>query len=144
MDFIRKLLNKHRDILLYLIFGALTTLVNYVIYFPLYRYCALPASVSNVIAWAGAVIFAFLTNKPFVFQSHDWSGKVVIPELGKFVGSRVFSGLVETGFIGLTVDALKWHSLGMKISASVLVIILNYLASRWLVFSNKTDDSGEI
>lgn len=144
MDKLKQTWSRYRDVLLYLLFGGLTTLVNYLIYFPLYQYCAMSATLSNILAWVGAVIFAFLTNKPFVFQSHDWSKKVVLPELGKFVGSRVFSGLVETGFIGLTVDALKWHSLGMKISASVLVIILNYLASRWLVFSKETDDSGEI
>lgn len=137
MDLIKRIWNRYRDILLYLVFGGLTTLVNYLIYFPLYRYCALPASISNMIAWAGAVFFAFLTNKPFVFGSHDWSKSVVLPELGKFVGSRVFSGLAETGFLALTVDLLKWHGLAMKVIASIAVIILNYIASRWFVFKKK-------
>ena len=137
MDKVKKIWDRYRDVLLYLIFGALTTLVNYLIYFPLYRCCALPASVSNVVAWAGAVVFAFLTNKPFVFGSHDWSKKVVLPELGKFVGSRVFSGLAETAFLALTVDVLKWHGLVMKVIVSIAVIILNYIASRWFVFKRK-------
>ena len=137
MDKIKKIWNRHRDILLYLFFGGLTTLVNFVIYLPLYHLCALPASISNIIAWIGAVIFAFLTNKPFVFGSHDWSKKVVFPELGKFVGSRVFSGFAETGFIALTVDFLKWHGFAMKVIASVAVIVLNYIASRWFVFKRK-------
>lgn len=137
MDIVKRIWNRYRDVLLYLIFGGLTTLVNYLIYFPLHHFCALSAALSNIVAWIGAVVFAFLTNKPFVFQSHDWSRAVVLPELGKFIGSRVFSGLLETGYIALTVDVLKWHSLAMKLIASVAVIIINYVASRWLVFKNK-------
>ena len=137
MEKLKYIWNRYRGILLYLFFGGLTTLVNYLVYFPLYYFCDLPAAFINILAWAGAVIFAFLTNKPFVFESHDWSGKVVIPELGKFVGSRVFSGLAETGLIALTVDLLKWPGLAMKIAASILVIILNYIASRWFVFRKK-------
>ena len=137
MDNIKHIWNRYRDLLLYLIFGGLTTLVNYLIYFPLHYNCSLSATFSNIIAWIGAVIFAFLTNKPFVFRSCDWSCAVVIPEFGKFIGSRVLSGLLETAFIALTVDVLKWHSLLMKIIASVAVIIMNYVASRWLVFKKR-------
>lgn len=137
MDKLKHIWNRYRGILLYLFFGGLTTLVNYVIYFPLYYFCDMPASVINILAWTCAVIFAFFTNKPFVFESHDWSAEVVFPELGKFVGSRVFSGLAETGLIALTVDLLKWSGTAMKIAASILVIILNYIASRWFVFHKK-------
>ena len=83
------------------------------------------------------MIFAYLTNKPFVFESHDWSKEVMLPELGKFVSSRLFSGLLETGFIALTVDLLNWHSLAMKVIASIAVIVINYVASRWLIFKKK-------
>ena len=137
MDKLKMIWNRYRDILLYLFFGALTTLVNYLIYFPLYHLCVLPASVSNILAWIGAVVFAFLTNKPFVFKSHDWSKNTVLSELGKFVGSRIFSGLVETGWIAITVDLLKWNGLVMKVIASIVVIVLNYIASRWFVFKKK-------
>lgn len=134
MDKLKQIWNKHRDILLYLIFGGLTTLVNYLVYFPLHHVFHVPASLSNFVAWVVAVVFAFLTNKPFVFQSHDWSSATVISEVCKFVGSRFFSGLLETGWIALTVDFLKWNSVAMKLIASVAVIIINYVASRWLVF----------
>ena len=72
---------KHYDIISYLFFGVLTTAVNYLIYLPCYNLLHFSASVSNVIAWAFAVAFAYLTNKPFVFKSHDWSAKTVVPEL---------------------------------------------------------------
>ena len=131
---IRNLIEKHYDILVYLVFGVLTTVVNYVVYLPCYNLLHLSAAVSNVLAWAVAVAFAYLTNKPFVFHSHDWSAKTVIPELAKFVGSRIGSGGLETLIIFLTVDCLSWNGNVMKLMTSVLVVIINYVASKLLVF----------
>ena len=134
MDKLRIYVDKHRDILLYLVFGVLTTAANYVVYLPCYNILHLSAAVSNVIAWIAAVIFAYLTNKPFVFRSHDWSVKTVVPELTKFVGSRILSGGLETLIIFITVDCLLWDGNLMKLVTSVLVVILNYVASKLLVF----------
>ena len=131
---IRALVEKHYDILAYLFFGVLTTVVNYLIYLPCYNLMNLSAAVSNILAWLVAVVFAYLTNKPFVFHSHDWSAKTVIPELGKFVGSRMASGGLETLVIFVTVDCLLWNGNVMKLVTSVLVVILNYVASKLLVF----------
>lgn len=127
-------LKKHFDILAYLVFGVLTTVVNYLVYLPCYNLLELSASLSNVIAWAGAVIFAYLTNKPFVFKSYDWSLGTVIPEFTKFVGGRVVSGGLETGIILVTVDLLGLNGNIMKLVTSVLVVILNYIFSKLLVF----------
>jgi putative flippase GtrA len=131
---IRNLIAKYYDILAYLVFGVLTTVVNYLVYLPCYNLLEMSAAVSNVIAWAVAVAFAYLTNKPFVFRSHDWSAKTVIPELTKFVGSRIASGALETGIIFLTVDLLAWNGNVMKLVTSVIVVVLNYIASKLLVF----------
>lgn len=131
---IKELIRRHYDILAYLFFGGLTTVVNYIVYLPCYNGLGLSASVSNVIAWVAAVAFAYLTNKPFVFKSHDWSWKTVGPELMKFVGCRVGSGLAETAIIFVTVDCLFWNGNWMKLVTSVLVVILNYVGSKLLVF----------
>ena len=128
------LVKKHRDILLYLIFGVLTTLVNYAVYLPLFNFAGASATFSNAVAWIAAVIFAFLTNKPFVFGSHDWRPKTLLPELGKFLGCRIGSGLAETAILFLTVDFLHWNGNVWKLVTSVLVVILNYVASKLLVF----------
>ena len=133
-----QLMKKHWDIVSYLFFGGLTTVVNYLIYLPCYNWLHLSATVSNVIAWVVAVAFAYLTNKPFVFHSNDWSWKVVLPELGKFLGCRVGSGALETFFLLLTVDLLQFNGNWMKVITSVLVIILNYVGSKWLVFRKKS------
>ena len=131
---IRALLEKYWDVITYLFFGVLTTVVNYVIYLPVYNLLGLSAAVSNAIAWVVAVAFAYLTNKPFVFRSHDWSAKTVVPELTKFVGCRLASGVMETVILFVTVDLLGGNGNLWKLVTSVLVVILNYLASKLLVF----------
>lgn len=135
---IKKLILRYYDVLAYLFFGVLTTLVNYAVYLPCYNLLHWTASVSNVVAWVAAVAFAYLTNKPFVFKSHDWSFSVVWPELTKFVGCRIGSGLLETGIIFVFVDWLQFDGNIFKLITSVLVVILNYFASKLLVFRKKT------
>ena len=133
----RSLWEKYRSILIYLIFGVLTTAVNYLVYIPCLNLLGLSASVSNVIAWCVAVLFAFLTNKPFVFESKDWSAKTVVPEFTKFVGTRVASGLMETVILMVAVDMLGWNGVIWKLVTNVIVVILNYIGSKLLVFRRK-------
>lgn len=137
MKTLKDLFVKYYDIISYLFFGALTTLVNYLVYLPCFNWLGLSATVSNIIAWAVAVIFAYLTNKPFVFRSYDWSMKTVLPEFTKFLGCRVGSGVLETLIIFITVDCLSINGNLMKVITSVLVVILNYVASKLVVFTKK-------
>lgn len=133
----KKLIEKYRDIISYLFFGVLTTAVNYVVYLPCYNIFGLSAALSNAVAWVAAVAFAYLTNKPFVFKSHDWSMKTVLPELTKFIACRVGSGVLETAILLITVDWFSWDGNAMKLIASVLVVILNYVGSKLLVFHKR-------
>ena len=137
MEKLKQLIIKYYDILAYLVFGVLTTVVNYLVYLPCYNLLGLPAVVSNVIAWVVAVAFTYVTNKPFVFRSHDWSAKTVVPELTKFVGTRVASGGMESAIIWIAVDLLGGNGNLWKLVTSVLVVILNYVGSKLLVFRNK-------
>lgn len=121
----------------YLFFGVLSTIVNYVVYLPCYHLLGLSASVSNAISWVCAVAFAFLTNKPFVFNSHDWSKKTLIPELTKFISCRIASGVMETVILLVFVDILGGNGTIWKLVTSVLVVIVNYIGSKLLVFRQK-------
>lgn len=132
LDFVKK----YRRVLTYLVFGILTTIVNYLVYLPCYNLLKIPASVSNVISWACAVLFAYLTNKPFVFRSRDWSVRTVVPEFLKFVGCRAASGAMETGALLLFVDILHQNGNLWKLAVSILVVIVNYVGSKLLVFRN--------
>ena len=131
---IKELFARYYDVLTYLFFGGLTTVVNYLVYLPCYNWLQISAGVSNMIAWVVAVAFAFLTNKPFVFKSHDWSSKTVIPELTKFVSCRIASGAAETLILLVSVDILHWNGNLWKIITSVLVVVMNYFASKLVVF----------
>lgn len=137
MKKLRALFERYYDVISYLFFGGLTTIVNYLVYLPCYNWWGISSGVSNMIAWVAAVAFAYLTNKPFVFKSHDWSAKTVWPELTKFVGCRGGSGLTETAFLLVTVDILGWNGNWMKLITSVLVVVLNYFGSKFLVFTKK-------
>ena len=131
---VRNWIRKYKDLLLYLFFGGLVTVVNYLVYLPLYNLAHWPASVSNGVAWVVAVAFAFVTNKPFVFRSYDWSLKTVIPELWRFTLCRVGSGALETGLLFVLVDCLSFGGNLTKLLLSVMVILLNYFGSKYLVF----------
>ena len=134
---IKALIQKHYDILVYLVFGVLTTAVNYIVYLPCYNLLTLSSAVSNAIAWAVAVAFAYVTNKPFVFHSHDWSVKTVVPELTRFVGTRLGSGGLETLILLVFVDLLHGNGNLWKLLTSVLVVVINYIGSKLLVFRKK-------
>ena len=136
-DIIKRAFLKYHDLIIYLIFGVLTTVINYLVYLPCYHFFSLRSAVSNMIAWVAAVAFAYLTNKPFVFRSYDWSAKTVIPELMKFVGTRIGSGGVETLILFVTVDILGMDGIVWKLLTSVLVVILNFVGSKRMVFRNK-------
>jgi len=134
---LRRLIREYSEVLTYLLFGVLTTAVNYLVYLPCYNLLHLSAGVSNIIAWVIAVAFAFVTNKPFVFKSHDWSAKTVLPELAKFVSCRIASGVLETAILFVTVDIWLWDGNWIKVVTSILVVILNYVGSKLLVFRKK-------
>lgn len=134
---IRTLVVQYWDVLSYLIFGVLTTVVNYLVYLPVYNLLGFSAALSNAIAWVLAVAFAYVTNKPFVFKSHDWSAKTVVPELTKFVSCRIASGAAETVILLIAVDLLSWNGNIWKLITSVLVVVLNYFASKFVVFRKK-------
>ena len=133
----RKLLtlcHRFREIGSYLFFGILTTTINYFVYLLLLNGACLSGAISNAVAWAAAVIFAFLTNKPFVFHSHDWSAKTVIAEFTRFVSCRFISGVAETVLIFLLVDILMMNGNVIKLIISVLVVIMNYITGKWFAF----------
>lgn len=137
MEKIIQLVKKYWSIVSYVFFGAVTTVVNLVVYYICYHMAGLNSDLSTVIAWVLAVLTAFLTNKPFVFGSHDWSMKVLLPEAGSFFGCRLGSGLVELVLMHVTVEMLGWPGMLMKLLVNVIVMILNYVASKLLVFRNK-------
>ena len=124
---------------MYLIFGGLTTIINWLVYVLLVT-VGQDIEVTNVIAWLVAVLFAYVTNRAFVFQCKATNKKEVFKEFVRFFGSRVATGIVEiVGFpvlyrIGLNQELLGIDGFLAKITVSVAVIILNYVCSKVIVF----------
>ncbi|MBE5813259.1 MAG: GtrA family protein [Clostridiales bacterium] len=134
----KKLINKGIEIykkykmpILYLVFGALTTLINILTYLLFYEIIKLGNVPSNIIAWIIAVIFAFATNKTYVFESKS---KSILYELTTFLACRLGTGIIDLGIMFVTVDILIFDATLMKIISNVIVIILNFVFSKLIVF----------
>ena len=134
-------IKKYESVILYLIFGVLTTLVNFAAYHICYTKLQFPNLVSNTIAWILSVLFAFITNKIWVFKSKSFQTELVLRELITFVVSRLSTWLLETVIMIVGVDILKGYWLIAKVIASVLVVILNYVFSKLFIFRKNNENA---
>lgn len=132
-----KKIEKYKGVLLYLIFGVLTTLINVIVYWISYYSLSASNIVSTVIAWIIAVLFAFITNKYYVFDSKSLKKEIVLHELYYFLICRIGTGILDVMIMYFFVDLLNFPALLMKAAANVLVIILNYIASKLVIFKHK-------
>lgn len=133
----KAIFEKHRELILYVVFGGVTTLVNLGVYFLCYDIWGWSSDLSVILAWLLSVLTAFLTNKPFVFESHDWSMEVTAPEAAEFFGCRLASGLMELAVMHVAVELLGLPGTPMKLLVNILVIIINYVGSKLWVFRKK-------
>lgn len=137
---------KHKEIIMYLIMGFLTTAVNWIVYTAGVKYIELSVTLSNILAWVIAIIFAYITNKILVFESYSWRFTFLIKEFFLFVSSRLITGLIEIfGFQFLIENGFCYSILGIrgmltKVAVSVIVVILNYVFSKLIIFKNKSDE----
>lgn len=146
----------NREVLSYLLFGALTTVVSLVTFwlpnrlFSAVGYAGVlhyllhsPKDFSyvesNVISWVCAVAFAFVTNKLFVFESKARDQKTVLRELSSFVGGRLTTLLVDTALMFLLVTVLSVGEMFSKVLVQIVIVLLNYFISKLFVFRNHAD-----
>ncbi|MDD2361764.1 MAG: VanZ family protein [Oscillospiraceae bacterium] len=125
----------NRETVSYLIFGILTTLINLVTYGVCYNIFGIHNLVSNAIAWVVAVIFAYVVNKIFVFQSHTENFKQAFREFRLFIGARVFSFTVDELGMWLLVNILAVNPGISKIGMNIIVLIINYIFSKLFIFT---------
>lgn len=136
MKKIIELIKKYQSIIKYLIFGVLTTVVNIISYYICYEIVGISNIVSTIISWLIAVLFAFITNKLFVFDSKKWD-KNSVKEIINFFSFRVATGVVEVLMMYVFVDLLSFNGTVMKLITNIIVIILNYIASKIFVFKKR-------
>lgn len=128
---------KYKQTILYLIFGVLSTIVNILTYIFCTRNLNIEFLISNWIAWIIAVLFAYITNKFFVFESKKTNIKFLIKELSSFVSCRLLSGIIEMILMYIIISLMSLNDFIVKIITNVVVVILNFIFSKLIIFKNK-------
>ena len=137
IDKIKGLLIKYKSIILYGIFGVLTTILNIGAYALCYNVLNIANVPSVLIAWVVGVIFAFFTNKVWVFGSKSFESKLFFRELFMFFVARAVTGVLDIVIMYVCVDVFAWDAVLCKTGSNILVIILNYVFSKLIVFKKK-------
>ena len=132
-----KLYKKYKEIILYLIFGVLTTVINIVSFFLCSNILQIDYKISNVISWFMSVLFAFITNKTIVFESKDKNKRETTKEIIFFFIARILSLIVDMGLMIIMVDIIKSNTLISKIIVNIVIIIINYILSKFLIFKKE-------
>ena len=125
---------KHKEVLMYLLFGGLTTVVSIVTFALFNQVMGMNELVANVLSWILAVLFAYVTNRTWVFSSSADTKAGIAREMASFFGGRVATLLVEEGLIAVFITWLGFPAMPVKIAAQVIVIVLNYVISKLFVF----------
>lgn len=131
MHFFKNFLIKYKELISYLVFGVLTTIVNFIIYFYLCS-IGLNYKISNIIAIFCSILFAYITNKIFVFKILHI--KNILQEFIKFVSFRLVSSIFDMAFLIFLVDYIKTPNFIAKVLTSVIVVVLNYIFSKLFIF----------
>lgn len=134
---LKKLYNKYKDIIPYLFFGVCTTIINVIVYWLMAHPLSMGTTISTLVAWLVAVIFAYVTNRKWVFHSKAKSRKEILEEIGSFFACRIGTGIVDWVIMLLFVNLIGFNDVIIKFLANVIVIILNYIASKFIIFDNK-------
>lgn len=128
---IKNLITKNKQIILYLVFGGLTTLINIISYFLCTKIFNINWQISNIVAWVLAVLFAYVTNKFLVFESKN---KKVFKEVIYFFVFRLISLIMDMGFMYLFLDLINLNDMISKLIVQLLIIIINYIFSKFIIF----------
>ncbi|MCM3763509.1 GtrA family protein [Neobacillus niacini] len=126
-----------KEVISYLVFGVLTTLVNIVSYFILVKFMGIDYKWATTIAWVLSVLFAFITNKLYVFNSRRMGVAILAKEFVSFVFFRLLSYFIDIGMMILLVEWLKVDDVFAKVAANVVVIVMNFFASKLFVFKTE-------
>lgn len=141
MKKILELYKKYKEVVNYLIFGGLSTLVNFVSYYIFARTLNIDEVISSGLSWFCAVLFAYVTNKLFVFETKKSNKKEVIKEMLSFFLARVISGaLCDVGTFALMIKVLGINDIIAKLVTQVMVIIVNYLFSKLIVLKKEKNN----
>ncbi|MEE0752319.1 GtrA family protein [Frisingicoccus sp.] len=133
----KALFMKYKEVISYLFFGVLTTVVNFVVYFACTDGLHINYLAATAVSWVAAVLFAYVTNRKWVFESKVRGFMPILREMAVFVGCRVFSGVMDMGIMFISVDMIGISDRIAKFITQVAVVVLNYIFSKIIIFRNK-------
>lgn len=135
---------KYKSVLLYLFFGGLTTILSIIVFWAFGDgILGFNEHIANAISWIAAVTFAFLTNRTWVFNAPVDSVKAFFKQAMDFYGGRLLTFAIEEIILLVFVTILSLNELAVKISAQVIVLVLNYVISKLFVFKKKKNDASD-
>ncbi|MGX7041962.1 GtrA family protein [Leuconostoc holzapfelii] len=134
MKTVRHLFNKYQDVLLYIIFGGLTTVVNVIIFSVCYNLLHTGHNIAYAMAWFWAVLFAYVTNRTWVFHSTQVKKTAIFKEIWQFYTARIMTGLIGYAILIFGVELLRQDANIWNIIQNVFVIIANYILSKLIIF----------
>jgi len=134
---IKELYKKYKDVIPYAVFGVLTTIVNIAVYWVMAHPFHVDVMLSTIVAWIAAVLFAYITNRKWLFHSEATTNKLIIKEIIFFFASRLVTGVVDWSCMYVFVDVFHFNDVIVKFIVNIIVIILNYLASKLIIFKHK-------
>lgn len=136
---------KYKEIISYLFFGGLSTIVNFITYFIFAKVFQCDEVLGSGIAWLSAVLFAYITNKIFVFKSQKSTFIETIKEAISFFGARVVSGILcDIGTFAVMIKILNINDIIAKIVTQIMVIIVNYIFSKFIIFKNPNKGARKV
>ncbi len=137
---IKELYFKYKEVINYLVFGVLSMIVNFASYYLFARVLNIDEVISSGLSWFCSVLFAYITNKLFVFESKTNTAKEFLKEMISFFLSRVLSGILcDVGTFALMVKVFGINDMVAKIVTQVMVVIVNYILSKFFIFKKKKD-----
>ncbi len=128
------LLKRYKSIIFYLAFGGGTTIVNIIIFYICAHIIHVQTIGSTCIAWIFAVLFAYITNKIWVFESET---NQVVKEFFSFLSCRFVTGIIDLVIMYIFVNIIGMNDVLVKVVSNILVIVLNYIASKFVIFNEK-------
>ncbi|WOC33136.1 MULTISPECIES: GtrA family protein [Caproicibacterium] len=128
-----------KEMILYIVFGALTTGLNLAVYFLLTEALRMDVNLAYFLAWVVGMLFAFVTNKKYVFESKTKTWTAVLYELGTFTGGRVLTLVIGEILIKVFVKTLGQSNVLWKLISNVVEIVLNWMVSKLITFRKKAD-----
>ena len=133
---VKKIYEEYKSLILYIFFGVCTTFVNIVSFWLMVHMFNFRAVSGSIVAWIASVIFAYITNRRWVFQSKARGTKNIFREVYSFFACRLATGVLDCFVMFLFVDIFGLDDVIIKILSNIVVVVLNYIASKIFIFKN--------